>query len=71
MRVVIGEDQVLLREGLARLLAEYGFEVVSQVGDAEQLLRAVEKHRPRRRDLRCANAADLYRRRIAGCSGDP
>ena len=46
MRVVIGEDQVLLREGLARLLAEYGFEVVSQVGDAEQLLRAVETHRP-------------------------
>ena len=46
MRVVIGEDQVLLREGLARLLAEYGFEVVSQVGDAEQPLRAVETHRP-------------------------
>ena len=46
MRVVIGEDQVLLREGLARLLAEYGFEVVSQVGDAEQLLRTVETHRP-------------------------
>jgi DNA-binding NarL/FixJ family response regulator len=46
MRVVIGEDQVLLREGLARLLAEYGFEVVSQVGDAEQLLRVVETHRP-------------------------
>ena len=46
MRVVIGEDQVLLREGLARLLAEYGFEVVAQVGDAEQLLRSVETHRP-------------------------
>ena len=28
------------------MLAEYGFEVVSQVGDAEQLLRAVETHRP-------------------------
>ena len=46
MRVVIGEDQVLLREGLARLLTEYGFEVVAQVGDAEQLLRAVETNRP-------------------------
>jgi len=70
MRVVIGEDQVLLREGLARLLAEYGFEVVSQVGDAEQLLRGRDAS-ARRRDLRCANAADLYGRRIAGCPGDP
>jgi DNA-binding NarL/FixJ family response regulator len=41
MRVVIAEDSVLLREGLTRLLAEAGFDVISAVADAEQLLRAV------------------------------
>ncbi len=39
IRVVIADDSVLLREGLARLLEEYGFEVVGQAGDAEDLLR--------------------------------
>ena len=33
MRVVIADDEVLLREGLARLLREAGFEVVGKVGD--------------------------------------
>ena len=37
MRVVIGEDSVLLREGIARLLDGDGFEVVAQAGDAEDL----------------------------------
>lgn len=46
MRVVIAEDSVLLRAGLTRLLDEAGFEVVDAVDDAEQLLRAVEKHQP-------------------------
>ncbi len=46
MRVVIAEDSVLLREGLARLLGEAGFEVVDAVGDGEQLLRSVGEHRP-------------------------
>ena len=46
MRVVIAEDQVLLREGLARLFADAGDEVVSGVGDAEALLEAVERERP-------------------------
>ena len=46
MRVVIAEDSVLLREGLTRLLAEAGFEVVEAVGDGEQLLRAVAQHTP-------------------------
>ena len=46
MRVVIAEDSVLLREGLARLLDEAGFEVVDAVGDAEQLLRSVADRRP-------------------------
>ena len=46
MRVVIAEDSVLLREGLARLLDEAGFEVVEAVDDAERLLRSVGEHQP-------------------------
>jgi DNA-binding NarL/FixJ family response regulator len=46
LSVVIGEDDVLLREGIARLLAEAGFEVVAQTGDAEDLLRRALAHRP-------------------------
>ena len=46
MRAVIAEDAVLLREGLARLLDEGGFDVVDCVADGEALLRSVEKHRP-------------------------
>src|SRR4051794_27586260 len=46
MRVVIGEDDVLLREGIARLLAEAGFEVVALAGDADDLLRKALAHKP-------------------------
>ncbi|MBL8932761.1 MAG: response regulator transcription factor [Kineosporiaceae bacterium] len=46
MRIVVAEDSVLLREGLVRLLADAGLEVVEACGDAEQLLRAVGTHRP-------------------------
>jgi DNA-binding NarL/FixJ family response regulator len=46
VRVVIAEDSVLLREGLTRLLAEAGLEVVAAVADAEQLLRAVGTELP-------------------------
>jgi DNA-binding NarL/FixJ family response regulator len=46
VRVVIADDSVLLREGLARLLEEYGFEVAGQAGDAEDLLRKVGAHKP-------------------------
>lgn len=46
MRVVIGEDSVLFREGLSRLLVDAGHEVVAKVGDAETLLVAVDEHRP-------------------------
>ncbi|GGT27038.1 response regulator transcription factor [Streptomyces purpureus] len=41
MRVTIAEDSTLLREGLVRLLAEEGHEVLAAVGDGEQLLAAV------------------------------
>ena len=46
MRVVIAEDQVLLREGLGRLFADGGHEVVASFGDAEQVLREVAEHAP-------------------------
>lgn len=46
MRVVIAEDSVLLREGVARLLTDAGFEVVGQAGDGEDLLRKVRAHKP-------------------------
>lgn len=45
-RVVVGEDEVLLREGIARLLTAEGFDVVAQAGDAEDLLRKGLAHRP-------------------------
>src|SRR5918996_1556350 len=44
--VVIGEDDVLLQEGIARILGEAGFEVVAQCGDADGLLRRALAHRP-------------------------
>jgi DNA-binding NarL/FixJ family response regulator len=46
MRIVVADDEVLLREGLARLLTETGFEVVGKAGDADELLRAVQQARP-------------------------
>jgi DNA-binding NarL/FixJ family response regulator len=46
LRVVIGEDDVLLREGIARLLEDAGLDVVAQAGDAEHLLRRALAHRP-------------------------
>lgn len=46
MRVVIAEDAVLLREGLARLLTEAGMEVVARVGDGPGLIAAITAHTP-------------------------
>lgn len=46
MRAVIAEDSVLLREGIARLLADAEIEVVGQSGDGEDLLRKVRAHKP-------------------------
>jgi len=41
MRVIIAEDSVLLREGIARLLTEHGFDVVATVEDGESLIRRI------------------------------
>ena len=46
MRVVIADDAPLIREGVARLLAEHGVDVIGQVGDADALLRTVRDLRP-------------------------
>jgi DNA-binding NarL/FixJ family response regulator len=46
IRVVVGEDDVLLREGIVRLLGEAGFEVLGQAGDADDFLRKALAHRP-------------------------
>jgi DNA-binding NarL/FixJ family response regulator len=46
VRVVIAEDSVLLREGVARILADAGFEVVGQAGNAEELMLKVRSYSP-------------------------
>jgi DNA-binding NarL/FixJ family response regulator/class 3 adenylate cyclase len=46
VRVVLADDSVLLREGIARLLEDAGFEIVAQSGTADDLLRHVGMHKP-------------------------
>ena len=46
VRVVLADDSILLREGTARLLAEAGFDVVGQAGDADDLLLKVRSYSP-------------------------
>jgi DNA-binding NarL/FixJ family response regulator len=46
VRVIVADDAVLLREGLIRLLAESGHDVVAAVGDGPSLVAAVVAHRP-------------------------
>src|SRR5947208_2181335 len=46
MRVVLADDSILLREGVARLLEDSGFDVVGQAGNAEELLLKVRSYGP-------------------------
>jgi DNA-binding NarL/FixJ family response regulator len=46
VRIVLADDSVILREGLARVLREQGFDVVAQVGTAPELLEAVDRLAP-------------------------
>jgi DNA-binding NarL/FixJ family response regulator len=46
LRVIIAEDSVLLREGLARLIEESGGTVLARVGDGPSFVAAVQEHRP-------------------------
>jgi DNA-binding NarL/FixJ family response regulator len=45
-RIVVADDDVLLREGLAGLLERSGFEIAGQAGDAEELVRVVRDQKP-------------------------
>ena len=45
MRLILADDSVLFREGLARVLAEVGFDIVAQAGDAEQLFAELRARR--------------------------
>jgi DNA-binding NarL/FixJ family response regulator len=46
VRVVLADDTVLLREGVARILGEAGFEVVGQAGNADELMLKVRSYSP-------------------------
>ncbi|MGH9280835.1 MAG: response regulator transcription factor [Acidimicrobiales bacterium] len=46
MRVILADDATLLRQGVARLLEDAGFEVVAQLSDAAGLLDCIDAHRP-------------------------
>jgi DNA-binding NarL/FixJ family response regulator len=46
IRVVVGEDQSLVREGIVRVLEEAGFEVVGVAGEAADLVRKARAHKP-------------------------
>jgi DNA-binding NarL/FixJ family response regulator len=46
VRVVIADDSVLLREGLARVLTEGGFEIMAQAANADELRKAVRRFKP-------------------------
>ena len=71
MRVVIADDSVLLREGIARILAEAGMEVVGQSEDADDLMLKVRSYEPGRGDHRHPHAADAHRRGPARGDRDP
>ncbi len=71
MRLVIAEDTVLLREGLAGLLEDAGHEVVARVGDARDAAGGRGRARARARDRRRAHAADLRGRGHEGRGRDP
>ncbi|MDP8900331.1 MAG: response regulator transcription factor [Actinomycetota bacterium] len=46
MRVILADDASMIREGLARMLAEAGVDVVAQAGDGQSLMAEVERHHP-------------------------
>ena len=71
VRVVVADDSVLLREGVVRLLEEWGFDVVAQAGDAEDLMRKVNAHKPDVAVVDIRMPPDQHRRRPARRARDP
>ena len=61
-RVVVADDDVLVRKGIASVLAEVGYEVIDQVGDAQALLGAVRVRQP---DL-VVGTSGCYRAHLGG-----
>ena len=71
VRVVVADDSMLVREGLARLLAEAGCEIVGTASNATELLRHVGPDGSRRRHRRHQDATDVHRRRHRRRRRDP
>ena len=71
LRVVVADDNALLREGIASLLEDAGHEVVGRAGDADDLLLKVRSYTPGHRDRRRAHAARQRRRRARRGGRDP
>ena len=71
VRVVLADDSLLLREGVARLLEEAGLEVVAQAGDGEDLLRKVGAHKPDVAIVDVRMPPDAHRRGPARRGRDP
>jgi DNA-binding NarL/FixJ family response regulator len=46
VRVIVADDSMLLREGVVRVLADAGFDVVGQAGNGEELMRQTRQHKP-------------------------
>ena len=46
MRVIVADDSMLLREGVVRVLADAGFDVVGQAGNGEELMQQTRRHKP-------------------------
>jgi DNA-binding response OmpR family regulator len=61
MRIVIAEDDPLLREGVALLLRAESLDVVATTDGPDAFLEAVDAHKPRCRHSRRADAADPHR----------
>src|SRR4051812_29846612 len=64
LRVVVGEDNVLLRTGTVRVLQAAGFDVVADAGEPSDLLRKVRAHRPDVAVTDDAEAAIAIRRHL-------
>ena len=71
MRVLIADDEVLLREGLERLLSEAGLKVVGKVGTGEEAARKVALTRPDVAIVDIKMPPDPHRRRPGRRRGDP
>ena len=71
MRVAVADDAVILREGLARLLVEAGYEVVGLASDADELYRLVERFRPDVAIVDIRMPPDAHGRGSAGGQADP